>query len=302
MLWQAAAVAAVLAALLAGPAAVLAVVEATPGASTAMAAGTASGAVSGAASGSRTGLTTGFTAENVTLWPTPVAILVTVVVAARLLFSGDRVGRRLRAARRRHRDLVDLLAVGGSTGATGTDQDDRMRVLEHSTPTAYCVPGLARRVVVTRGTLDSLAADELEAVLAHERAHLTARHDLVLEFFTVMHEAVPGFMRSAQALRSVTLLIEVLADRAAVRAAGVVPTARAIVAMVGGPRPDGALGMSDSGSASVSDARLRIDLLEGGRVLGLPNGLASALMYVASGLLVVAPVALLLTSLPTSAR
>ena len=190
-----------------------------------------------------------------------------------------------------------------------------MRVLEHSTPTAYCVPGLARRVVVTRGTLDSLTAVELRAVLAHERTHLTARHDLVLEFFTVMHEAVPRFVRSAQALREVTLLIEVLADRAAVRSVGVIATARAIVAMVGAPRPEGALGMSatllasgtglDSGSGSGlgsglgsrADAKLRIDLLEGGRVFGLPNAVASGLMYTTSGLLVAAPVALLFAAL-----
>ncbi|MEO6999056.1 MAG: M56 family metallopeptidase [Terracoccus sp.] len=285
VLWQSSAVAAVMAALLAAPAAVLALVEARPDASTA----------------TTPGLTTGLAPENITLWPMPVAALVTGVVGARLLFSGDRVGRRLRAARRRHRALVDLLAVEGTHDAP---EDGRMRVLEHPTPTAYCVPGLARRVVVTRGTLDSLAADELTAVLAHERSHLSARHDLVLEFFTVMHEAVPRFMRSTQALHSVTLLIEVLADRAAVRSVGVVATARAIVAMVGGPHPEGALGMSGSrprsGPASVSDARLRIDLLEGGRVLGLPNGAASGLMYAVSGLLVAAPLALLLATVATA--
>ncbi len=288
VLWQATAVAAVLAALLAAPAAVLAIVEATP----ALTSG------SGTGSGVRPTAAPSLSLDKVGLWPAPVALLVTAVVAARLLFSGDRVGRRLRAARRRHRDLVDLLAVDG---AHDPREDDRMRVLEHATPTAYCVPGVARRVVVTRGTLDSLAADELGAVLAHERAHLTARHDLVLEFFTVMHEAVPRFMRSAQALHSVTLLIEVLADRAAVRSVGVVATARAIVAMVGGPRPEGALGMSASGLASVSDARQRIDLLEGGRVFGLPNMVVSGLMYTASGLLVAVPVALLLAALPPAA-
>ena len=63
-------------------------------------------------------------------------------------------------------------------------------------------------------------------MLAHERAHLRARHDLILEFFTVVHEAVPAFVRSDAALREVTLLIEVLADRAAVRATSVLATAR----------------------------------------------------------------------------
>ncbi|MEO5745359.1 MAG: M56 family metallopeptidase [Terracoccus sp.] len=279
VLWQASAVAAVLAALLAAPAALLSLVEAT----------------AGSVAGTRSILTPG----DVVLWPAPIAATVTGVVAARLLFAGDRVGRRLRAARRRHRDLIDLLAVDGGHD---TPDNHRMRVLEHRTPTAYCVPGLARRVVVTRGTLDSLSAIELRAVLAHERAHLIARHDLVLEFFTVMHEAVPRFVRSDQALHSVTLLIEVLADRAAVRSVGVIATGRAIVAMVGAPRPEGALGMSGIGTASVSDARQRIELLEGGRVFSLPNAIASGLMYTAAGLLVTAPVALLFAAVPAASN
>lgn len=247
VLWQASAVAAVLAALFAAPAAAIAV-----------------------AGPSRSG----------PAWAVALAAVVTAVVAGRLLLSGDRVGRRLRTARRRHRELVDLLA---------SDADARMRVLEHATPTAYCVPGLQRRVVVTQGTLDSLSPAELDAVLAHERAHLRARHDLVLEFFTVMHEAVPTFVRSGEALHSVTLLIEVLADRSAVRTVGVVSTARAIVAMVGGPRPDGALAMADT----ASDARLRLDLLESGPVLGLPAPVAGAVLYAVSLALVAGPVVLL---------
>ena len=140
-----------------------------------------------------------------------VAALVTGIVTVRLLVSGDRVGRNLRSVRRRHRELVDLLAMEG---------DGHTRVLEHPTPTAYCLPGVRRRVVLTQGTIDRLSPDELEAVMAHERAHLVARHDLVMEFFTVVHEAVPRFVRSSTALHEVHLLIEVLADRAAVRRAG----------------------------------------------------------------------------------
>ena len=78
-------------------------------------------------------------------------------------------------------------------------------------------PGLRRRVVLTEGTLAALPPDELAAVMAHERAHLRARHDLVLEFFTVLHRAVPARLRAPAALREVHLLIEVLADRAARR-------------------------------------------------------------------------------------
>lgn len=201
-------------------------------------------------------------------------------VVARLLVAGHRVGRNLRLVRRRHRALVDVLAA----------HDERhLRVLEHPTPTAYCLPGLSRRVVLSQGTIDRLPPDELDAVLAHERAHLAARHDLVLEFFTVVHEAVPPFVRSDAALREVHLLIEVLADRAAVREAGTMPTARAIVGMAGGASPAGSLAMGSPPSA----ARVRIGLLESARIWGLPVPVASALMYVFAAALVAMPVTLL---------
>ncbi|TQM64787.1 M56 family metallopeptidase [Humibacillus xanthopallidus] len=249
VLWQSTAVAAVLAALFAAPAAVPWIVGSAP--------------------------------RLRDSWPVlALAALATGIVTVRLLVSGDRVGRNLRAVRRRHRELVDLLAMEG---------DGHTRVLEHTTPTAYCLPGVRRRVVLTQGAIDRLTPDELEAVMAHERAHLAARHDLVVEFFTVVHEAVPRFVRSSTALREVHLLIEVLADRAAVRRAGVVTTARAIVGMADGPRPAGAMAMRESTAA----AKARIELLEGGRVAGLPAPVASTLMYAASILLVAAPFALL---------
>ena len=138
------------------------------------------------------------------VWAVALATLFSGAMLARLLWSGHTVGTRLRTQRREHRLLVDAL---------GADTGDHVRVLAHPTPTAYCLPGLRRRVVLTEGTLAALPPDELAAVMAHERAHLRARHDLVLEFFTVLHRAVPARLRAAEALREVHLLIEVLADR-----------------------------------------------------------------------------------------
>ncbi|MDC5698040.1 M56 family metallopeptidase [Intrasporangium calvum] len=223
-----------------------------------------------------------------------IAVTVTGLIAGRLIVSGHRVGTRLRAHRRRHRRLVDLLAVPVGADASHAAH---MRVIEHPTPTAYCVPGVRRRVVLTQGTLDALPEDQLDAVLAHERAHLRARHDLILEFFTVIHEAVPSWFRCEAALREVTLLIEVLADRAAVRATGVLSTARAIVGMAtGAVKPEGMLAMSESPSA----ARLRLELLEPGPVAGLPAPMAAAVMYLFAGSVVLMPVALLVVAWATA--
>lgn len=198
------------------------------------------------------------------------------LMLAQLLLSGVQIGNRLRTLRRRHRELVDLLAAPG---------DDRVRVLEHPTPTAYCLPGRRSRVVLSQGTIDALPAEQLRAVLAHERAHLRARHDLILEFFTVLHTAVPPFLRSHEALSEVRLLAEVLADRTAVKTVGAVSMARALVALAGSTAPDAAMG------AGGSSARIRLDLLpEATR----PRIFLSLLMFGFAALTLGAPFALVI--------
>lgn len=177
-----------------------------------------------------------------------IPLSVTGVVLARLLLSGHRVGTDLRQLRRRHRELVDLLA----------EDRNGVRVLEHEAPTAYCLPGLRSRVVVSSGTVASLTAEELEAVLAHERAHVRARHDLVLEAFTVLQRAFPAVVTSRQALDEVRLLVEVLADRAARRRCGptvLVTAFKALTSAGGGEAPASAMAASDTG------LRVRLDLL-----------------------------------------
>lgn len=178
-----------------------------------------------------------------------IAAVVTLAVLGRLLLSGHRIGTRLRAARRRHTELIDVL------GDPREDGDTQLRVLAHATPTAYCLPGRRSRVVLTEGALDALPADELEAVLAHERAHLGSRHDLLLEYFTVLHESVPGPVRSPEALREVRLLVEALADRAAARATSPVSTARALMSLARGQAPEAALAAGGDG-ATVARMRL----------------------------------------------
>jgi len=212
-------------------------------------------------------------------WTVALATLFSGAMLARLLWSAHTVGTRLRAQRREHRLLVDAL---------GTDTGDHVRVLAHPTPTAYCLPGLRRRVVLTEGTLAALPPGELAAVMAHERAHLRARHDLVLEFFTVLHRAVPARMRAAEALREVHLLIEVLADRAARRSAGPVPLARALVTLAAGGHPETALAATED--RATTSARMRL-LAE-----PEPPGWLRAAMVAFAVVVVAAPVLLLLVA------
>lgn len=54
---------------------------------------------------------------------------------------------------------------------------------------------------------DRLSPDELDAVLAHEQAHLRARHDLVLESFQMLRTAYPGWVRGELALTRAGTLV-----------------------------------------------------------------------------------------------
>lgn len=174
------------------------------------------------------------------LWITYVVVFVlTLLVGARLVFSILRVGVRTRRRRARHRMLVDLLDRSDPDSPLGRTPD--LRVLEADEPMAYCLPGLRRRVVLSQGTFASLGDAEITAVLSHERSHLRARHDLVLEAFTALHEAFPRVARSESALGAVQLLVELLADDSAVRVTGPVPLARALVACAGSAAPQGAM-------------------------------------------------------------
>ncbi len=169
-------------------------------------------------------------------WPLWIAYVLvfalTLLIGARLVVSVVQVAIATRRRRAHHRMVVDLVGKSRRSG---------LRVLDVPQPLAYCLPGVRSRVVVSQGTLTTLEDREVTAILSHERAHLRARHDLVLEMFTAVHAAFPRFVRSASALDAVRLLIELLADDAAVRATGPTPLARALVACAAGRTPAGAL-------------------------------------------------------------
>jgi Zn-dependent protease with chaperone function len=177
------------------------------------------------------------------------ATALSALMLARLVLSGHRVGTGLRSLRRRHRDLVDVLAR--------VDETTGVRVLDQVSPTAYCLPGREERIVLSQGALDVLDEPQTAAVLAHERAHLRARHDVILEFFTVVHHAVPRPIRCESALVETHLLIEALADRVAMRHGGARPLAQALVAMHHTMPPGASLAMS----AGAEQTRVRLLLI-----------------------------------------
>jgi hypothetical protein len=188
-------------------------------------------------------------------------------------------------ARRRHRDLLTLLAHGDPKvpGAL---------VVDHPAAAAYCVPGLRSRIVISAGTLELLDQAELAALLAHERAHLRERHDLVLLPFTALLRAFRWSAIARRAADAVALLVEMLADDHALRhrPARELATALIRVGAAGSPVPSGALAASTgSGEVAVRVARLLRP------APGLPAPVLALVCGTAS-LLVAVPAALLLTS------
>lgn len=120
--------------------------------------------------------------------------------------------------RRRHKNYVALLAAS-LDGAQG--KSPKHRSSTHSTLVlpvdhllAYCLPGINQSItVVSQGLVRQLSQPQLSAVLAHESAHLTQRHDLLRLAFHAWQKAVPWLPATSVAVHEVTELTEILADR-----------------------------------------------------------------------------------------
>jgi len=216
-------------------------------------------------------------------------------------------------ARHRQRALLGLLAHDDPKvpGAL---------VVDHPAAAAYCVPGLRSAIVISAGALDLLDQAELEAVLAHERAHLRARHDLVLLPFSALLRAFRWSAVALEANREVALLVEMMADDRAGRRlpARELATALLRVGASGGQAPPGALAVADtagergsrtrgtSAPVGARAARVPATTLDGqltarvARLLRPPPGLPVAaviLLCAVAALLVVAPTAAVLLPL-----
>jgi Zn-dependent protease with chaperone function len=104
-------------------------------------------------------------------------------------------------------------------------------LLDHPQPAAYCVAGRSPTVVLTTGALQALSPDQLQAVLAHERAHLAGHHHRLLAMVRIARQIFPfmPLMRDADA--QVARLIELHADDAATRTHDPAPLAAALVVL-----------------------------------------------------------------------
>ncbi|WP_158184409.1 M56 family metallopeptidase [Micrococcus luteus] len=129
---------------------------------------------------------------------------------------------------------------GGARGARELPVDD---------PLAYCVPGSPRGgealTVVSSGLLARLSPEELDAVVAHERAHLDQHHGLLRLAFAAWARACAWLPTAETARLAVVQVTEMLADDAALRRAPADVLVRALAQAAPGP---------DAGPASQTDA------------------------------------------------
>ena len=130
-------------------------------------------------------------------------------------------------------------------------------LLEHPQPTAYCVAGRHRMVVVTTGAVQALDPDQLEAVLAHERAHLAGHHHRMLAMARIGRQVLPFLALMRDADVQVARLVELHADDAATRVRDPGPLAAALVLLATAASPAPAL------AAAATDAVQRIHRLLG---------------------------------------
>jgi len=136
--------------------------------------------------------------------------------------------------RTRHRDGLRLLGR--------PDADLGALVVDAAHPMAYCLPGRDNLVVITSGARATLTATQLQAVLAHERGHLSGRHHLALATAYGLARVLPWLPAFAALGQQVPLLLEMRADDLAARAYGRGTVARAIAAMTRTPAPAGLFG------------------------------------------------------------
>jgi Zn-dependent protease with chaperone function len=121
-------------------------------------------------------------------------------------------------------------------------------LVDHPQPAAYSVAGPQPTVVLTTGALQALDPEQLDAVLAHERAHLAGRHHLLVAMARIARQVLPfmPLMRDADA--QVTRLAELHADDTALRSSAPEPlaTAMVILATQAAPAPALAVAATDA--------------------------------------------------------
>ena len=128
------------------------------------------------------------------------------------------------------------------------DPDLGAMLVDHAQPAAYCVAGPHPTVILTTAALQALDPDQLDAVLAHERAHLASHHHWLLAIARIGRQVLPFVPLMRMADTQITRLVEMHADDTATADRGTRPLATALVvlAAAAGPAPGLAAAATDA--------------------------------------------------------
>ena len=171
-----------------------------------------------------------------------VGALVAVGTAGRVTAAVLGEFRNGGAIRRRQRAALRLVATRGPGAEVWLVPCERAA--------AYCVPGRAGgAVVLTSAARDRLGAHELDAVVAHERAHLAGRHHVVVALTAGVARAFPSVRAFAYARQECARLLELAADDRAARRVPRLSIASALLALGDCEAPVGLLGAGGSTAA-----------------------------------------------------
>lgn len=218
-------------------------------------------------------------------------LLLAATIAGSLLAVLIRCGVLTVRRRRAHRELLDLLTLPTEPEGGARRYPQGVQLLDHAAPVAYGVPGWHTRLVLTVGLVDLLSGRQLAAVVAHERAHLRAHHDLLLLPFQAWSAALGRLPGVNAARAAVAALAEMHADDAAARAVdpGTVASALATVVLAA-PGTSNQLGseLPEIGSTAVIR---RVARLRSPRPLSAGP---TTLVYLAALLVLLAPAVVLI--------
>jgi len=198
--------------------------------------------------------------------------IIAVVAALAAGVLAWRYGRNVQRARRQTRAHREVARIVGRALAADAGYAGRARsagrgeragragpgpaavVIDGAAPVAYCLWGRPATIVLSRAAVEVLDPAQLDAVLAHERAHLAGRHHLLIALTRGLAAVFPGVPLFGWGLDQVERLSEMCADDAAARRSGRPALAAALLAMATGAAvPASALGAM----ACAVSARLR---------------------------------------------
>lgn len=219
------------------------------------------------------------------LWP---AVAFIAVVGAGALAGVWSLWRQIAASRRLARRVSELelpLPDAVADAAARVGLRGRVQLLDSDQRFSFAYGALTPRVVVSRGLQAAADADELDAVLEHERYHVRNLDPLKV----VLARALPATFYYAPALSALKVRYvagrELAADRRAYQSCGRKPLAGALFKVVRGPSWPELQTAAAIGGPELLDAR--ITQLETGTEprLATPSGRVLVLSALAAALL-----------------